>query len=78
MSSKGNCKKCAGYKAYYYRGFFKFWIQKSGLCTESGKAVGEKDGCGLWRPCGKQTATIEILDKAIEDVDVLKQIYGVG
>lgn len=74
-TKKGRCNKCAFYQAFYHRGFFAFRPVKQGLCKRCQNVVKEKDYCEFWKMCKENIATLRQLDKAVEDVEALKEIY---
>ena len=62
------CENCAFYHAYYRAGFYCFWDEYEGVCRKSGNASTRNDFCEIWEKRRPQQLTVELIDKAIDDV----------
>lgn len=67
------CKKCAYYQIFYSRGPLLFWVEEHGFCDYHERCVSEKHSCKFWRV--SENKTIQMLDNAIEEINILKQIF---
>lgn len=74
---KKACQKCACYLPYYSKWSFLFWTEKRGFCSHCRKVTGEDACCKFFRPPHEPAVTIKTLDSAIEDLLILKRIFGV-